>query len=363
MRLWMVRLTGLLALVGVTALCMLTNAPRIEAELAKRAAGSAASLGAAWAAVEADGRDIIVRGVAPDADAKAQVGKAIAAIPGVRTVRFIADTTVSKPNTSAKPDPVFIASRDTPESPIVLSGVVPALVEGDALMALLPSPPVRIDADQLETAEVHLKGAPEILAATIAATSLLDKGQVEVRPGHIAVTGASLDSNTAAAIRDKFSPFLGLGYVLEVAEAGSTGPDSAASASGASVGINTLEHCQQRINSVLAKYGIRFKNGSAALQRGSTKPLKQLAAMLNACPGSVVTITGHTDSRGDAATNQRLSKARARVVGDFLMAQGVARSSIRTKGAGEAAPIADNKTAAGRARNRRIEITLEEMER
>jgi OOP family OmpA-OmpF porin len=87
-----------------------------------------------------------------------------------------------------------------------------------------------------------------------------------------------------------------------------------------------------------------------------------LAKTLTACPGAVLTITGHTDARGDADANQRLSEARAVAVGQFLIANGVAPSRISTRGVGEAEPIADNNTAAGRARNRRIEMTLEEME-
>ncbi len=362
MRLWMVRLTGLLALAAVTVLCVMTNAPRIEAELEKRATDSIASLGAGWADVEADGRDLIVSGTPPDADASAQLRKAVASIPGVRTVRFVGGGVTETATPIPTPDPVFTAVRQSPETPIILGGVIPPMPEGKSLADLLPSQQLQLDADELVTAEVHLKGAPEILAAAIGVSALLDKGKVEIRPGHIVVTGTPRDKEGAAVIREKFSPFLGLGYVLEMAEQGEEQPATAVIAGGvAGGGGSTLNQCQQQIDSSLAKGGIRFRNGSAVLQRDSTQTLEQLAAMLKACPGSVV-ITGHTDSRGDAAANQRLSEVRARAVGNFLSQQGIDPSRIKTRGAGEAEPIANNNTADGRARNRRIEMTLEEME-
>ncbi len=367
MRLWMVRLAGLLALAAVTALCVMTNAPRIEAELEKRATDSIASLGAGWADVEADGRDIIISGTPPDADASAQLGEAVESITGVRTVRFVSATVTETATTTSipTPDPVFTAERQSPETPIVLGGVIPPMPDGESLANLLSSQQLQLqlDVDELVTADVHLKGAPEILAAAIGVSALLDKGKVDIRPGHIVVTGTPRDKEGAAAIREKFSPFLGLGYVLEMAEQGDEQPATAAIAAGSSAGGDSaLNLCQQQIDSSLAEGGIRFRNSSAVLQHDSMPLLEQLAAMLKACPGSVVVITGHTDSRGDAAANQRLSEARANAVGDFLRKQGLAPSRIKTRGAGEAEPVASNNTADGRARNRRIEMTLEEME-
>ncbi len=362
MRLWMVRLAGLLALAAVTALCVMTNAPQIEAELEKRATDSVASLAADWADIKADGRDIIVSGAPPDADAKAQIFKAIEPIPGVRTVHFVSGEATEPVTAIPTADPVFTAVRNAPEAPIVLGGVIPPMPEGEALADLLPSSQMQLDTNALATADVHLKGAPEILAAAIGVFALLDKGKVEIRPGHIVITGIPRDQEGVAAIREKFSPFLGLGYVLEMDEQGNEQPDTAAITAETAARVSSLSQCQQQIDSNLAKGGIRFRNGSAVLQPASRKILEQLAATLTACPGSVVVITGHTDSRGDAAANQRLSEARAEAVGNFLSKQGLAPSRIKTRGAGEAEPIANNNTADGRARNRRIEMTLEEME-
>ncbi len=71
-----------------------------------------------------------------------------------------------------------------------------------------------------------------------------------------------------------------------------------------------------------------------------------------------VTVTGHTDSTGTAASNQTLSEQRAESVAAFLIENGVLPENIETAGLGEADPIADNDTDEGRARNRRVEIVI-----
>jgi outer membrane protein OmpA-like peptidoglycan-associated protein len=67
---------------------------------------------------------------------------------------------------------------------------------------------------------------------------------------------------------------------------------------------------------------------------------------------------GHTDSTGSEALNQGLSEKRADSVGDYLVAQGVDRRRILTRGFGERHPIASNEAATGREQNRRVELRL-----
>ena len=70
----------------------------------------------------------------------------------------------------------------------------------------------------------------------------------------------------------------------------------------------------------------------------------------------VVIAVGHTDSVGDDAFNQKLSVARSEAVKAYLVSKGVEKNRIYTEGKGEKQPVADNKTADGRAKNRRVEI-------
>jgi OOP family OmpA-OmpF porin len=67
-------------------------------------------------------------------------------------------------------------------------------------------------------------------------------------------------------------------------------------------------------------------------------------------------VTGHTDSVGSDAFNQRLSERRAQAVVAYLESKGVGAGRLRASGAGESQPIADNGTEEGRAKNRRVEL-------
>lgn len=84
--------------------------------------------------------------------------------------------------------------------------------------------------------------------------------------------------------------------------------------------------------------------------------LDQHVAYLTEHPSTKVTVEGHTDSRGSVQYNQRLSERRANAVRQYLIEQGIASSRIRVVGYSELKPIADNRTAEGRAMNRRAEF-------
>ena len=76
-------------------------------------------------------------------------------------------------------------------------------------------------------------------------------------------------------------------------------------------------------------------------------------------PNMRVSVEGHTDSIGSDAYNQKLSERRAQAVRDYLVSQGIDAARISVKGWGKAKPVASNKTEAGRAENRRVEIIAE----
>jgi outer membrane protein OmpA-like peptidoglycan-associated protein len=104
--------------------------------------------------------------------------------------------------------------------------------------------------------------------------------------------------------------------------------------------------------------GDAFASGQATLTASAAASLRALAAYLQAGPTGKVRIEGHTDGQGEAAANQALSQRRANAVRDALAAGGVSRGNLSAAGLGETAPIADDGTAAGRARNRRVEIIV-----
>lgn len=104
--------------------------------------------------------------------------------------------------------------------------------------------------------------------------------------------------------------------------------------------------------------GDAFASGQANLTAAAAASVKALGLYLAALPGGAVQVLGHTDSQGEDAANQALSERRAQQVRATLAAAGVDRARITAQGLGEARPVADNATAAGRAKNRRVEILV-----
>ena len=102
--------------------------------------------------------------------------------------------------------------------------------------------------------------------------------------------------------------------------------------------------------------GVNFNTGSASLTEESYKILDEVAAGLVDNKDVNIEIRGYTDSVGSATANQKLSEKRAQTVMQYLVNAGVAASRLTAKGLGEKDPIASNKTAEGRAENRRIEF-------
>jgi outer membrane protein OmpA-like peptidoglycan-associated protein len=109
---------------------------------------------------------------------------------------------------------------------------------------------------------------------------------------------------------------------------------------------------------VLTLGDVLFDTGRATLNAGATQPLDQLAAFMKEHAQRTVAIEGYTDSVGSDTVNQALSEQRAMAVKSGLTDRGIPSDRVSVRGMGEASPVASNDTAAGRQRNRRVEIVL-----
>jgi OOP family OmpA-OmpF porin len=104
---------------------------------------------------------------------------------------------------------------------------------------------------------------------------------------------------------------------------------------------------------------ILFDFDKSTLTEATLKELQKAVAFVKKYPGAKIEVDGHTDSVGPEAYNMKLSETRAAAVKDYLLKEaGVDSSTVAAIGFGEARPVADNKTAAGRAQNRRVEILV-----
>ncbi|SDD86151.1 OmpA family protein [Aquimonas voraii] len=112
---------------------------------------------------------------------------------------------------------------------------------------------------------------------------------------------------------------------------------------------------------VMTISGEAFASGQSALRAEARDNLQKVIDLINANPGASVLIEGHTDSQGSANLNQVLSQRRAEAVRDALIQKGVDGSRLRALGLGEDRPVADNGSAEGRARNRRVEVVVEKL--
>lgn len=112
----------------------------------------------------------------------------------------------------------------------------------------------------------------------------------------------------------------------------------------------------KKLDGVIA--GITFDSGQATIRASSRRVLATVIDTLKEFPDVRVEIVGHTDDQGSREINTTLSASRAEAVKDYLVAQGIDGARITTKGVGPEVPIADNKTKAGRAKNRRIEFKI-----
>lgn len=106
------------------------------------------------------------------------------------------------------------------------------------------------------------------------------------------------------------------------------------------------------------KSDILFDTGKADLKPAAINNITQMADILKKYPENVVTVKGYTDSTGSDSVNQPLSQRRADAVKSQIVAGGFPSNAISSQGMGPSNPVGDNKTAAGRSANRRVEIEI-----
>ncbi len=109
---------------------------------------------------------------------------------------------------------------------------------------------------------------------------------------------------------------------------------------------------------VITMGDVLFDTGKYDLRPPTREMLAKLTGILVAHSGLRLEVEGHTDSTGSDELNQKLSEQRAETVREYLVKQGLDGAAISAKGFGKTVPVAENTTAAGRQKNRRVELIV-----
>jgi outer membrane protein OmpA-like peptidoglycan-associated protein len=122
-----------------------------------------------------------------------------------------------------------------------------------------------------------------------------------------------------------------------------------------------MAYSNEITNEISSKsYLIQFETGSSMIKPESYAELDEILKSSVVAEGLKVGVYGHTDNAGNSDANQKLSEERAKSVKNYLISKGLLEKRIESKGFGQNQPIADNKTANGKAQNRRVQIVLGE---
>lgn len=105
-------------------------------------------------------------------------------------------------------------------------------------------------------------------------------------------------------------------------------------------------------------YEIQFESGSSIIKPESYELLNKILESSIVAENLKIGVYGHTDNLGSASANEKLSTERAVSVKNYLISKGIKEVRLEAKGFGSEKPVADNKTADGRAKNRRVQIVL-----
>ncbi|WP_118137122.1 OmpA family protein [Oceanicella sp. SM1341] len=189
------------------------------------------------------------------------------------------------------------------------------------------------------------------IMAGLKALALLENGILVVEEAGLSLAGRTLDPDGRSEARALLTPVTGAERTLRLAV--SYDAEAAARAS-----LPAPQTCLEEMRAALAANQVIFPPASTGIAPESLPVVDALAGTLKGCAPAVFEIGAYTDTSGSDELNLRLSRDRARAVLEALVARGVPLDRLRAKGYGEADPIADNATEAGRALNRRIGLRI-----
>ncbi|MDC0135108.1 OmpA family protein [Sulfitobacter sp.] len=247
--------------------------------------------------------------------------------------------------------PEFTATL-SPEGQVQLRG----RVNDDALRDLTTSfAKARFGSDSVVTATRVVDDLPSDWVTRVLAglegLGQLSNGKVSITPDSVQITGNTGNPDASTEIASLLAGKLGEGSGFDVKVTYQKKLDPL-------LGLPTPDECEAEIGSIVAAGKINFEPGSATIDASALGTIDDIAAVVKRCGDLNLEIQGYTDSQGGGDMNLALSQSRAESVLNELRARRVVTNSFKAIGYGEASPVADNGTEAGREANRRIEFRL-----
>ena len=253
--------------------------------------------------------------------------------------RYFAPDTIDTEIAVAPPVSPYLFSAQLEDGQLSLQGYVPGEPEHEALRSWMMDHGFQMAMDRLRLAE----GAPvdwgQTVRTALEALQAIGAGDVDIAWRVVLLRGSEIAPQAAIEARKLLAPLADAGYETVLQS------------------IPVLS-CSDRLQALVTARPLHFDAGRAEISVDSQRFIDELAELARSCPKTSFSVHGFTDNRGDPEANRVLSQQRAEAVVQAVVDRGVAPDQLTAIGHGAASPIADNSTEAGRARNRRIEFTV-----
>ncbi len=387
----LILLLALLAIAAIAYFCVYkTQIPAIQSDIQSRAQSALSNNNLAGVKAQVDGRDITLTGVAASEKMK-QVAGEVAQVNGFNLVnnqiQVSGDASAQGGSGSdaGLADPLNDTLDDTmpkkhsigitldEKGQLTIDGLLDAKSHKALREAAIASHGEANVQDRVLDLDIPVaEGMPEIAIATLNKLSDLKSGEAVIIGDKIEFKGVGATKEAVAQVESQLKAEIPknyeLNFNLSIAESGNpvipapvqnNKTDKKPTEKLAKAA--DLKRCQRQFNNVLRRNKVRFNSSKAVVKRSSFRGLQRIVAVAKRCPGMKITVHGHTDSSGRNKLNRALSKKRARAVATYLAKKGIPRKYLTSIGHGSSRSIANNKTTKGRARNRRIEITVESI--
>ena len=329
------QLFGILLIVVLLLFAVPRYLKSIPETLTKKVSKNLSDKQLSWTAVRANGRDIILSGVAPTIE---EHDKAVQSAKDVFGVRDVVDKISPELITP------YTLNMSINSNEIKLEGYMPTKEDKEALLSLIKEQyPKEKLIDGIDIGTGNPKSWNELVLTIAEGLKGLDASSVHIVDDEVQISGKiktqkEKDIFTVALKQFENNPYKINTHIVSM--------------------DRPIIICQEKFNKLLSKQKIKFASNKSTIAVGSQKLIKELSFISSLCPQANMVIVGYTDSLGNDAKNKKLSFDRAQAVVSKLFQEGIELDRMTALGEGESKPIADNKTEEGRAKNRRIEFKV-----